>query len=384
MKITNDIKYVGVNDKTVDKFEGQYSVPHGMSYNSYVILDEKIAVMDTVGEGFGEEWLTNIERELCGREPDYLVVHHMEPDHSANVSAFLDKYPSARAVATDKAFLMIKQFFGEGYGDGGLTVKTGDSLSLGKHTLRFIAAPMVHWPEVTLSYDECDKVLFSADAFGKFGALDTDEPWEDEARRYYIGIVGKYGAQVQKLLAAAGELEISAICPLHGPILTEDIGRYISLYNVWSSYSVESEGAVIAYTSVYGNTRKAVMLLRDELLAAGCPCVEVYDLARCDTSEAIAAAFRYGKLVLATTTYNSDVFPYMHGFIHGLCERGFRSRTVALIENGSWAPVAAKVMRSQLEGCRDISFAENTVSIRSALTKENAAQIKALAGELCR
>ena len=382
MKITNDIKYVGVNDREIDLFEGQYDVPNGMSYNSYVILDEKIAVMDTVDARFGEQWLANVEEATGGRAPDYLVVHHMEPDHSANIAVFLEKYPSAVLVTSDKALAMVKLYFGKDYSDRRIAVKEGDNLSLGKHTLTFIAAPMVHWPEVIVSYDALDKVLFSADAFGKFGALDADEEWACEARRYYFGIVGKYGAQASKLLQKAAELDISVICPLHGPVLSENLDYYIGLYKTWTSYGVESEGVVIAYTSVYGNTRAAVKLLAAELEKCGCPKVTVNDLARCDMAEAVEDAFRYGKLVLATTTYNADVFPFMREFIHELCERDYQNRTVAIIENGSWAPTAAKKIKAMLEGRKNITYTEGGVSIRAALSEENRAEIAALAKEL--
>ena len=381
MFITNDIRYVGVNDHQVDLFEGQYVVPNGMSYNSYVILDEKVAVMDTVDQNFGEEWLRNIRAELDGRKPDYLVVHHMEPDHSANIDVFLKAYPEATVVSSAKAFAMMKQFFGTDYADRRVVVGEGDTLSLGKHVLTFVTAPMVHWPEVIVSYDSCDKVLFSADGFGKFGALDIEEDWACEARRYYIGIVGKYGMQTQKLLQKAAGLDIAIICPLHGPVLTEDLGYYINLYDIWSGYKVESEGVVIAYTSVYGNTRDAALLLEQELKALG-QRVVVHDLARCDMSEAVADAFRFDRLVLATTSYNGDVFPFMKTYLHALTERSFRNRTVGLIENGSWAPVAAKVMKSILAESRDLRFAEPTVRIHAALNDEIRAQIAALAKEL--
>ena len=349
MFITNDIRYVGVNDHQVDLFEGQYKVPGGMAYNSYVILDEKIAIMDTVDKNFTHEWLDNIQSVLGGRKPDYLVVQHMEPDHAANVGNFMKLYPETTIVSSAKAFNMMGPFFGTCYEDRRIVVGEGDTLSLGKHTLAFVAAPMVHWPEVIVTYDVLDKVLFSADGFGKFGALDVDEPWDDEARRYYIGIVGKYGAQVQALLKKAATLDIQTICPLHGPVLKENLGHYIRLYDLWSSYTVETEGVVIAYTSIYGNTKAAVEKLADKLRANGCPKVIVHDLARCDMAQAVADAFRYSKLVLATTTYNADVFPFMKEFIHHLTERNFRNRTVALMENGSWAPLAAKVMRKMLE-----------------------------------
>lgn len=382
MFITNDIRYVGVNDHQVDLFEGQYKVPGGMAYNSYVILDEKIAIMDTVDKNFTHEWLDNIQSVLGGRKPDYLVVQHMEPDHAANVGTFMKLYPETTIVSSAKAFNMMGPFFGTNYEDRRIVVGEGDTLSLGKHTLAFVAAPMVHWPEVIVTYDVLDKVLFSADGFGKFGALDVDEPWDDEARRYYIGIVGKYGTQVQALLKKAATLDIQTICPLHGPVLKENLGHYIRLYDLWSSYTVETEGVVIAYTSVYGNTKAAVEKLADKLRANGCPKVIVHDLARCDMAQAVADAFRYSKLVLATTTYNADVFPFMKEFIHHLTERNFRNRTVALMENGSWAPLAAKVMRKMLEECKNLTFTETTVRILSALNEASAKQVDALANEL--
>ena len=384
MTITNDIKYIGVNDHEVDLFEGQYVVPNGIAYNSYVILDEKIAVMDTVDKNFGEEWLKKLEAVLDGRKPDYLVVHHMEPDHSANIDHFLKVYPQATVVSSAKAFTMMKQFFGTDYADRRVVVGEGDTLALGKHVLTFVTAPMVHWPEVIVSYDSTDKVLFSADGFGKFGALDVEEDWACEARRYYIGIVGKYGAQVQALLKKASQLDIAIICPLHGPVLTENLGYYLNLYDIWSSYRVESEGVVIAYTSIYGNTKAAVELLAEKLREKGCPKVVVNDLARCDMAEAVEDAFRYGKLVLATTTYNGDIFPFMREFIHHLTERSYRNRTVGLIENGSWAPVAAKVMTRMLEGSKDLRFTDTTVKIFSAMNDTNRAQIEAMAEELCK
>ena len=384
MKITNDIRYVGVNDHQVDLFEGQYVVPNGMAYNSYVILDEKIAVMDTVDQHFGQEWLANIEKVLEGRKPDYLIVQHMEPDHSANVANFLAVYPEATVVASKQAFVMIKQFFGTDYADRRIVVGEGDTLALGKHTLTFVTAPMVHWPEVIVTYDSCDKVLFSADGFGKFGALDVEEDWACEARRYYIGIVGKYGPQVQALLKKAATLDIATICPLHGPILTENLGYYINLYDIWSSYRPEEEGVVIAYTSVYGHTKEAVELLAQELEKQGCPKVSVTDLARDDMAEAVEDAFRYSKLVLATTTYNADSFPFMKEFIHHLTERNYQNRTVAFVENGSWAPTAAKVMAKMLEGSKNLTIAENSVRILSALNDQSREQIKALAAELCK
>ena len=382
MFITNDIRYVGVNDHQVDLFEGQYVVPNGMAYNSYVILDEKVAVMDTVDQHFGDEWLANIRAELGDRQPDFLVVHHMEPDHSANIDFFLKAYPQATVVSSAKAFTMMKQFFGTDYADRRIVVGEGDTLSLGRHTLTFVTAPMVHWPEVIVSYDSCDKVLFSADGFGKFGALDVEEDWACEARRYYIGIVGKYGMQTQKLLQKAAGLDIAIICPLHGPVLTENLGYYLNLYDIWSGYKVGSEGAVIAYASIYGNTKKAVELLEQKLLENGCPKVVVNDLARCDMAECVEDAFRYGKLVLATTTYNGDVFPHMKEFIHHLTERGYQNRTIGLMENGSWTPTAAKVMTKMLEGSKDLRFCENSVKILSALSDDSRAQIEALAKEL--
>ena len=382
MFITNDIKYIGVNDHEVDLFEGQYVVPNGISYNSYVIMDEKIAVMDTVDQNFGEQWLANLEATLEGRKPDYLVVHHMEPDHSANIDNFLKVYPEATVVSSAKAFAMMKNFFGTDYADRRVVVGEGDTLSLGVHTLTFVTAPMVHWPEVIVSYDSHDKVLFSADGFGKFGALDVEEDWACEARRYYIGIVGKYGPQTQALLKKAAGLDIAVICPLHGPVLKENLGYYVNLYDIWSSYKVESEGVVIAYTSIYGNTKKAVELLAQKLTEKGCPKVVVNDLARCDMAEAVEDAFRYGKLVLATTTYNGDIFPHMKEFIHHLTERNYQNRTVGLMENGSWAPVAAKVMTKMLEGSKNLTFTDTTVKIFSALSDDSRAQIDALAAEL--
>ena len=381
--ITKDIRYVGVNDHQVDLFEGQYDVPNGMSYNSYVIMDEKIAVMDTVDQNFGKEWLDNIDKVLDGRKPDYLVVHHMEPDHSANIDVFLKAYPEAVVVSSAKAFAMMKNFFGTDYADRRIVVGEGDTLSLGVHTLTFVTAPMVHWPEVIVSYDSADKVLFSADGFGKFGALDAEEDWACEARRYYIGIVGKYGPQVQALLKKAATLDIQTICPLHGPILKENLGYYINLYDIWSSYRVESEGILIAYTSVYGNTKAAALLLASKLEEMGQK-VAVADLARDDMAEAVEDAFRYGKLVLATTTYNGDVFPFMKEFIHHLTERNYQNRTVALMENGSWAPVASKVMMKMLEGSKNLTFTQNNVKILSALSDDSRAQIEALAEELSR
>ena len=384
MYITDDIKYIGVNDHKVDLFEGQYVVPNGMAYNSYVILDEKIAVMDTVDASFTHEWLDNLQNELGGRKPDYLIVQHMEPDHSANIMNFAKTYPDAKIVASAKAFVMMKNFFGTDFSDRSITVGEGDTLSLGKHTLTFVTAPMVHWPEVIVTYDSADKVLFSADGFGKFGALDVDEDWACEARRYYIGIVGKYGAQVQSLLKKAAGLDIQKICPLHGPVLTENLGYYIGLYNTWSSYQPEEEGVVIAYTSVYGNTKKAVMELAEKLKANGCPKVAVNDLARCDMAEAVEDAFRYSKIVLATTTYNADIFPFMREFINHLTERNLSNRTVAFIENGSWAPMAAKIMKGMLEKSKNLTFTENNVKILSALNDDSRAQIDNLANELCK
>ena len=382
MQITNDIKYIGVNDHDIDLFEGQYVVKNGMAYNSYVIIDDKIAVMDTVDTHFEEEWLENLKDVLVGRTPDYLIVQHMEPDHSASIDAFVKAYPDAVIVASAPAFNMMRQFFGTDYTDRRQIIKEGDTLNLGAHTLQFVAAPMVHWPEVMVTYDVKDKVLFSADGFGKFGALDADEDWACEARRYYFGIVGKYGMQVQSLLKKAAALDIQIICPLHGPILKENLDYYVNLYQIWSSYGVESEGIMIAYTSVYGNTKTAAGLLAEKLTQKGCPKVVVADLAREDMAECVEDAFRYGKLVLATTTYNAEIFPFMREFIDELIGHGYQNRTVALIENGSWAPMAAKTMRAKLESCKDITFTENTVQIRSALNDESRAQIEALAEEL--
>ena len=384
MEITKDIKYVGVNDHDVDLFEGQYVVENGMAYNSYVIMDEKIAVMDTVDARFTHEWLDNIQSVLGSRHPDYLIIQHMEPDHSANIANFMETFKDTKIVSSQKAFVMMEQFFGTNFADRQVVVKEGDTLTLGKHTLAFVAAPMVHWPEVIVTYDTCDKVLFSADGFGKFGAQDVEEDWACEARRYYIGIVGKYGAQVQNLLKKAAGLDIQTICPLHGPILKENLGYYINLYDIWSSYAVESEGVVIAYTSVYGHTKKAVELLEKKLIEKGCPKVTVFDLARDDMAEAVEDAFRYGKLVLATTTYNADIFPFMKEYIHHLTERNFQNRTVALIENGTWAPLAAKVMKNMFEGSKKLTFTDTTVHIKSALNEESTAQLEALADELCR
>ena len=380
--VTNDIIYVGVNDHKVDLFEGQYKVPNGMSYNSYVVLDEKVTVFDTVDANFNDEWLENVSKALNGRKPDYLVVQHMEPDHSANVFNFAKAYPEAKIVGNAKTFVMIKQFFGTAFEDRQVVVKDGDSLCTGKHTFTFVFAPMVHWPEVMVTYDSFDKVLFSADGFGKFGALDVEEDWADEARRYYIGIVGKYGKPVQALLKKASALDIQIICPLHGPILTENLGYYLNLYNTWSSYAVEEEGIVLAYTSVYGNTKKAVELLAEELKNLGCEKVIVNDLARCDMSKAVADAFRYGKLVLATLTYNGDVFPFMRDFIDHLTERSYQNRTIGLIENGSWAPTAAKVMKAKFEKSSNINFVDTVVTVKSALDDTAKESIKKLAQEI--
>lgn len=382
MEITKDIKYIGVNDHDIDLFEGQYAVPAGMAYNSYVIKDEKIAVMDTVDAHFGEQWLANLRNALDGRSPDYLVVQHMEPDHSANIAAFAQAYPDATIVASAKAFTMMKNFFGTDYAERRTVVGDGDTLPLGEHTLTFVTAPMVHWPEVIVTYDSRDKVLFSADGFGKFGALDTEEDWACEARRYYFGIVGKYGAQVQALLRKASALDIALICPLHGPVLTENIGYCLGLYNTWSSYTPENCGVLIAYTSVYGNTKAAAELLAERLRERGCEKVVLTDLARSDMAEAVEDAFRYDRLVLATTTYNAELFPFMREFISELTERGYRGRKVGLVENGSWAPMAAKVMRGMLEGCKDITFTDTTVRILSALSEESRAAIDAMADEL--
>jgi flavorubredoxin/flavin reductase (DIM6/NTAB) family NADH-FMN oxidoreductase RutF len=384
MTITNDIKYVGVNDHQVDLFEGQYVVPNGISYNSYVILDEKVAVMDTVDQHFTHQWLDNIQAVLGDRKPDYLIVQHMEPDHAANIDSFMEVYPEATIVSSYKAFTMMKNFFGTDYAERRIIVGEGDTLTLGKHTLAFVAAPMVHWPEVIVTYDVTDKVLFSADGFGKFGALDVEEDWTDEARRYLIGIVGKYGAQVQALLKKAATLDIAMICPLHGPVLKENLGYYLNLYDIWSSYKVEEDGIVVAYTSVYGHTKDAVELLVEKLKDKGAPKVVVYDLARCDMAAAVADAFRYGKLVLATTTYNADVFPYMKEYIHHLTERNFQNRTIGLIENGSWAPLAAKVMRNMLAESKNLTFTDTTVRILSALSDDSRQQIEAMANELCK
>lgn len=382
MVITNDIKYLGVNDHEIDLFEGQYDVPNGMAYNSYVICDEKTAVFDTVDASFTDTWLNNLEEALSGKAPDYLVVQHMEPDHSAGIRVLMEKYPTTTIVATAQAFRMMKQFFGEEYEGRRIVAAEKSTLSLGRHTLTFVTAPMVHWPEVMVTYDDIDKVLFSADAFGKFGALDVEEDWACEARRYYIGIVGKYGMQVQALLKKAAGLDIRKICPLHGPVLTEDLGYYLNLYNIWSSYGVESEGVMIAYTSVYGHTKAAAELLAQLLEKKGCPKVVLCDLARTDMAEAVEDAFRYGKLVLATTTYNMDIFPFMKQFIEHLTERSFQNRTIAIIENGSWAPAAARTIRKMLENSQNITYTETNVTIRSAMTEENKAELDKLADEL--
>ena len=384
MEITKDIRYAGVNDHQIDLFEGQYTVPNGMAYNSYVILDDQTAVMDTVDQRFTHEWLDNVAKALAGRKPDYLVVQHMEPDHSANIVNFMKVYPEARIVSSAKAFAMMKNFFGVEFEDRRIVVKEGDQLKLGRHELNFVGAPMVHWPEVLMTYDSTDKVLFSADGFGKFGALDVEEDWACEARRYYFGIVGKYGAQVQAVLKKAANLDIQTICPLHGPVLKENRGYYLNLYQTWSTYGVESEGIVIAYTSVYGHTRKAVEQLAEKLRTKGCPKVAVNDLARCDMAEAVEDAFRYGRLVLATTTYNADIFPFMRTFIEHLTERGYKNRTVGLIENGSWAPQAAKVMTGMLEGCKNLTILDPVVKITSALNDTSSQQLEDLANELCK
>ena len=384
MTITNDIRYIGVNDHDIDLFEGQYIVPEGMAYNSYVIIDEKIAVMDTVSADFGEEWLANLENVLGGRKPDYLIIHHMEPDHSANIDKFISAYPEAAVVGNAKTFEMIDQFFGSGLCKNRLAVKNGDTLSLGRHELTFLFAPMVHWPEVMMSYDGADKALFSADAFGKFGALDCqDKEWDCEARRYYMGIVGKYGMQVQAVLKKAAALDIKMICPLHGPVLTGNLSHYMSLYDIWSSYGVESDGVCIAYTSVYGNTKRAAELLAKKLEERGCKAA-ISDLARCDMAEAVEDAFRYGKLVLATTTYNADIFPFMRQFIDHLTERNYQNRTLGFIENGTWAPTAAKIMKAMFEKSKNINYIDTTVTLRSAMTEENAEAIDRMAEELCR
>lgn len=384
MFVTEDIRYIGVNDHDVDLFEGQYTVENGMSYNSYVILDEKVAVMDTVDAHFGVEWLQNLETELNGRRPDYLVVQHMEPDHSANIAVFMETYPEAQIVSSAKAFVMMQQFFGTDFPERKVVVGEGSTLELGRHTLTFVTAPMVHWPEVIVTYDSADKVLFSADGFGKFGALDVEEDWADEARRYYIGIVGKYGAQVQALLKKAAALDIAIICPLHGPVLNENLGYYLDKYNTWSSYAVEDEGVVIAYTSIYGHTKEAVEELAEKLNQRGCPNVVVADLARCDMAEAVADAFRYSKLVLATTTYNATIFPHMQNFIDHLTARNYQGRTVGMIENGAWAPMAAKVMKKMLETSKNLTYTDTTVTVKCALNDASRAQIDALADELCK
>ena len=384
MFVTEDIRYIGVNDHDVDLFEGQYTVENGMSYNSYVILDEKVAVMDTVDAHFGVEWLQNLETELNGRRPDYLVVQHMEPDHSANIAVFMETYPEAQIVSSAKAFVMMQQFFGTDFPERKVVVGEGSTLKLGRHTLTFVTAPMVHWPEVIVTYDSTDKVLFSADGFGKFGALDVEEDWTDEARRYYIGIVGKYGAQVQALLKKAAALDIAIICPLHGPVLNENLGYYLDKYNTWSSYAVEDEGVVIAYTSIYGHTKEAVEELAEKLNQRGCPNVVVADLARCDMAEAVADAFRYRKLVLATTTYNATIFPHMQNFIDHLTARNYQGRTVGMIENGAWAPMAAKVMKKMLETSKNLTYTDTTVTVKCALNDASRAQIDALADELCK
>ena len=376
------IKYIGVNDHNIDLFEGQYVVPNGMAYNSYIIYDEKIAVMDTVDANFKDEWLENIKKELGEKSPDYLIVQHMEPDHSANINEFAKVYPNAVIVATDRAFVMMNKFFGTDFADRRIVVGEGDTLSLGEHTLTFVLAPMVHWPEVMMTYDDVEKTLFSADGFGKFGALDADEDWACEARRYYFGIVGKYGAQVQAVLKKAAGLDIQRICPLHGPVLTENLGYYLNLYDIWSSYGVESEGTLICYTSVYGNTKKAVEILADELKNAGCPKVVVNDLARCDMAEAVEDAFRYGKIILATTTYNGDLFPFMREFVNELTERGYRNRKIGIMENGSWAPVVKNKITKAFENSKNIEFAETVVTIHSAVKEDTIEQIKKLAEEM--
>lgn len=382
MKISESIKYIGVNDHKIDLFEGQYKVPNGMSYNSYVILDEKVAIFDTVDANFTHEWLDNLANALDGRAPDYLIVQHMEPDHSANIANFLKTYPNAKIVANPKAFAMMDNFFGGIDNDKKMPVQNGEKLSLGKHELTFVFAPMVHWPEVMFTYESTEKILFSADAFGKFGALDVDEPWDDEARRYYIGIVGKYGVQVQNVLKIAVGLDIKTICPLHGPVLSGNLDHYIGQYYMWATYTPEDDGIVIAYTSIYGNTKKAVMTLADKLKAKGCPAVITLDLARTEWSEAVATAFRYSKLVLATTTYNSDIFPYMRQFIDHLTERNFQNRTVGFIENGSWAPTAARIIKSLLDDCKSITYLDNTCTVRSALNNDSTAQLDKMAEEL--
>ena len=383
MEIQENIRYVGVNDRREKLFEGQYVVPNGMAYNSYVVFDEKIAVFDTVDEAFKDEWLQNLQTVLKGKTPDYLIVQHMEPDHSANILSFVQAYPTAKIVSSSKSFVMMKNYFGDGFSEKQIVVSDGDTLCLGKRRLLFVAAPMVHWPEVIVTYDETDKILFSADAFGKFGAMDAEEEWSDEAARYYFGIVGKYGVQVQNLLKKLGGYEVRTICPLHGPILKEDLGRYLGLYNTWSSYGVEKEGVLIAYTTVYGNTEKAVKLLAETLQEKGCEKVATVNLATADMAQAVAEAFRYGKIVLATTTYNGEIFPFMREFISHLTERNFQNRRVGFIENGSWAPMATRVMRGMLEKCKNLQYTEATVKILSAMTEENKAQIGALAKEMC-
>ena len=383
MNISKDIRYIGVNDKNIDLFEGQYTVPNGMAYNSYVIIDDKIAVMDTVDANFTDEWLENLKRELSGKNPNFLIVQHMEPDHSANILNLLNSYPDCKLVTNAKALAMIKNFFNIDLSEKTVLVKDGDTLSLGAHTLNFIFAPMVHWPEVMVTYESKEKVLFSADGFGKFGAYDTDEDWACEARRYYFGIVGKFGVQVQNLLKKAATFDIEKICPLHGPVLTENLSYYLNLYDIWSSYRSETKGVCICYTSVYGNTEKAANLLAEKLKQKGCEKTAINDLARCDMAEAVEDAFRYDRLVLATTTYNSDIFPFMKEFIEHLTERNFQNKTIALIENGSWAPTAAKIMRDKFEKSKNITFTEQTVKIISALNDENEEQLEALACELC-
>lgn len=382
MKITNDIIYIGVNDHDIDLFEGQYVVPNGMAYNSYVVIDDKVAVIDTVDRHFGEQWLNNLKNALDGRQPDYLIVQHMEPDHSGSIDDFVATYPNVTVVANAKTFIMMDNFFGKDLCANRLTVSDGQTLSLGNHSLTFVLAPMVHWPEVMVTYDSTDKVLFSADGFGKFGALDVEEDWACEARRYYFGIVGKYGVSVQNLLKKASALDIAIICPLHGPILTENLGYYLNLYNIWSSYGVESDGVCICYTSVYGHTKQAVDLLADELTKLGCPKVAVNDLARCDMAEAVEDAFRYGKLVLATTTYNASIFPFMHEFVTHLVEHNYQNRTIGLIENGTWAPQAANIIRKMMSGCKNIAFTDTTVTILSAMKDDNRVEITQLANEL--
>ena len=384
MFVSDDIRYIGVNDHQIDLFEGQYAVPNGMCYNSYVILDEKIAVMDTADQYFTEQWLNNLQEALGGRTPSYLVVHHMEPDHAANIGEFMKRYPDTAIVSSAKAFSMMKLFFGTDYPENHVVIKEGSTLELGKHTLHFIAAPMVHWPEVMMSYDDCDKALFTADGFGKFGALDVEEPWDDESRRYYIGIVGKYGQQVQNVLKKAAKLDIQMICPLHGPVLKEDLQHYLHLYDLWSSYTPEKEGIVLAYTSVYGHTKEAVELLADQLRKKGCPAVKVYDLARDDMAAAVSDAFCYNKLVLSTTTYNADIYPFMKHYILALTERNFQKRTVAFMENGAWAPMATKIMKELLAGSKDLTYTEATVRINAALSDSSRAEIEALAQELCK